>query len=85
MDEKNTQTLTVTDQKKACITGVGEVNGVTQERITFTLLDNKKITVTGTGLKISGFSKQTTSLFIDGNVSEIRFFGDKSILKRLLK
>lgn len=85
MDEKSTRTLTVTDQKKACVTGVAEVNGVTQERIIFTLDNDKKITVTGNALKIVGFSKQTTTLFIDGNINEIKYHDDKNVIKRLFK
>lgn len=86
MDEKNTHTLTVTDQKKMCVTGVDEVDGVTSERVIFTLFGKKRLVITGNSLKMSGFSKQSGTLYIDGNICDIKYAGDKTgILKKLIK
>lgn len=85
MDEKNAHTLTVTDQKKICATGVDEVDGVTNERVIFTLIGKKKVVITGTSLKMAGFSKQSGTLLIDGNIVNIKYAGEAGILKKLIK
>lgn len=86
MEEKHEHTLTVTERKRVCVTGVSEVNGVTSERIVFTLTGGKRVQISGTMLKMSGFSKQSTALSIEGNIAEIRYYGEKGgMLKRLLK
>jgi len=86
MVENNEQILTVTDRKTACITGVSEVDGVTSERIIFTLIGDKRVIITGSSLKMTGFSKQTTTLTISGTINEIKYSGEKNnFLKRLIK
>lgn len=86
MEEKIKHSLTIIDRKNIQITGVSEVDVVTEEKITLTLFNKSRLIIYGNSLKIGCFSKQNGSLQADGTVCKTEYAAEKtSIIKKLLK
>lgn len=86
MEEKIKHSLTIIDRKNIQITGVSEVDVVTEEKITLTLFNKSRLIIYGNALKIACFSKQNGSLQADGNVYKTEYSAERiSIIKKLLK
>lgn len=84
--EEKLHALTLAERKKCCATGVAEVDGMSDEKITVTLFSGERVSIVGKGLKIANFSKQTGALAIDGEVNCVQYLGEKvSFFKKLLK
>lgn len=79
-------TLTIVGRKKACISGVAEVQSVTQERLKLVLANGCGLVIVGEKLKMGAFSKQTGQFNLDGVITEVKYAGEKgSLIKKLLK
>lgn len=66
--------------------GIEEVNGFSEKEVKITAVDGRKIVLSGSGLKISGFSKNTGELLVCGSVTCLSYKEKTGkILKGLFK
>lgn len=78
--------IQIENRKKACITGVSEVDGFNENRVEISLTCGKRLFVFGNNLKIAGFSKQTGGLSIEGEICQIRYgWAKTNLVKKLFK
>ncbi len=86
MNNQNEQSVTITERKRISLSGVKEVESVTQEKIKLILCDNTQLLITGENLKLGAFSKQTQTITVDGKINELKYLAQKGgFIKKLLK
>ena len=77
--------VTMTDRKKASMTGVTKVDGAGDNEISLTTCLGRLI-VSGTELKIVKFDEQDGDLTISGNIDGLKYAQQKApLLKRIFK
>lgn len=75
----------MTDRKKASLTGVTKVDGMTDTQIDVTTCLGRLI-ITGSELKISKFDVDDGNLALTGNIDAIKYVQAKqSLIKRIFK
>ncbi len=75
----------MTDRKKASLTGVTKVDGMTDTQIDVTTCLGRLI-ITGSELKISKFDVDDGNLALTGNIDAIKYAQAKqSLIKRIFK
>ena len=70
--------VTIEQQKTISVSGVDGVLSFSESKITLALLGGKKMYLTGTGLKITGFSKQTAVFTATGTLYQLSY-GNKGL------
>lgn len=77
--------VTMTDRKKATMTGVGKVDSSDANEISLTTCMGRLV-ITGTELKIVKFDDTDGNLALTGNIDCIKYTGAKqSLIKRIFK
>lgn len=86
MEDKKLHTVTITERKSVCITGVKEVENATTEKLNLLLVSGVRLSVLGVNLKINSFSVDSGVCSANGKIDNVKYAGEKmSILKRLTK
>lgn len=79
------QAISVTDRKKASLTGVVKVDGATSAEIVVTTCLGKLV-ISGSELKISKFDEIDGNLSFTGNIDALKYVQTKPpLLKRIFK
>lgn len=83
--QENLHSLTIEQQKSVTVTGIESVSSFSESQIVLVLCGGgTRLFITGSGLKITGFSKNSGTFTATGSVSGARY-GGKSAKFRLLK
>ena len=65
--------VTIEQQKSITVSGVEGVLSFSDTKITLGLLGGKKLYVTGSGLKITGFAKQSAIFTATGTIQQLSY------------
>ncbi|MBQ8295933.1 MAG: YabP/YqfC family sporulation protein [Clostridia bacterium] len=87
MQERNdlkNHSVHIEQKKELSVVGVESVVAFSDVKIVLALTGGEKMNVVGTGLKITGFSKNSGSFTAEGNVLGVSY-GAKSIASRIFK
>ena len=77
--------VSVTDRKKASLTGVTKVDGASQTEIALTICLGR-LAITGSELKIVKFDEADGNLSLTGNIDAFKYVQNKPpLLKRIFK
>ena len=84
MQETNKHSILIEQRKNITVSAVESVVAFSEVKIILTLLGGGRMSVVGTGLKITGFSKNSGSFTAEGSVTGVSY-GGKSFAARIFK
>ena len=84
MQETNKHSILIEQRKSITVSAVESVVAFSEVKIILALLGGGRMSVVGTGLKITGFSKNSGSVTAEGTVTAVSY-GGKSFADRIFK
>ncbi|MBQ7924486.1 MAG: YabP/YqfC family sporulation protein [Clostridia bacterium] len=84
MQEVQNHQVNIEQRKKITVSGVDCVKAFSEVKIVLLLIGGEKLHVAGTGLKITGFVKNSGSFTAEGNITGISY-GGKSFAAKLFR
>ena len=82
--QENQHSVVIDQRKNLTVSGVESVVAFSEVKIVLSLCGGGKLNVIGSGLKITGFSKNSGSFTAEGNVIGVSY-AEKSFAARLFK
>lgn len=84
MQQQVQNIVTIEQQSKITMTGVGSVDSFSEGKILLTV-NGKKVTIAGSGLKVLAFSEGSGNFSASGKIESLRFQSGAGSLKGFLK
>lgn len=82
--QDNKHSVVLEQRKSLSISGVESVGSFSEVKIVLVLVGGERLSVVGSGLKITGFSKASSSFTAEGEILGITY-GGKSLAARIFK
>ncbi len=84
MQDTKQSVLTLEQQQKLSISGVASVDSFTENAILLSV-NGKRVQISGSKLKVLAFSEGSGNFVASGEVTSIKFGGDRSGFKKLFR
>ena len=84
MQEQHPHSVTIEQRKNITVSGVESVTAFSEVKIVLALVGGQKMQVVGSGLKITGFTKNSGTFTAEGEFSGVSY-GVKSFASKLFK
>lgn len=84
MQENGKHSIELVQKKSLSVSGVESVVSFSEVKIVLSLLEGERLSVVGSGLKITGFSKQSGAFTAEGEFLGISY-GAKSLVAKIFK
>lgn len=84
MQENGKHSIELVQKKSLSVSGVESVVSFSEVKIVLSLLEGERLSVVGSGLKITGFSKQSGAFTAEGEFLGVSY-GAKSLAAKIFK
>lgn len=79
-------TLQIENANRLCMTGISEVESLSESKIVAVISGKDRITIIGSNLKISVFQKENGNLRLDGEIRQVTYSAAKlSAVSKIFK